>query len=212
MPITQYDAVVFPNYGFISAKLSKTDLTELKNEVFSIKLQEYNTDDARSGLAGNIEKEFYLHKSKQSLETLLLPLCMEYNERFNYFKKIDVLKEPGKLYLDKLWVNFQQKHEFNPVHTHPGILSFVIWLDIPFKMKDELHVANVYQSRAPVPGHFAFLYTSIIGEIFTHSIPVDETYNETVVLFPSKLPHVVYPFYTSDKFRVTVSGNFKLKF
>jgi len=34
--------------------------------------------------------------------------------------------------MNDAWVSFQNKHEFNPAHRHPGLISFVIWIDIPF--------------------------------------------------------------------------------
>jgi len=30
-------------------------------------------------------------------------------------------------------------------------------------------------------------------------------------MFPSQLIHAVYPFYTSDEYRISVSGNIKFK-
>jgi hypothetical protein len=207
MAINKYDVITFPNYGILTSKLDDTDLEQLRKEISTISVLE----DASDKLAGNIEKEFFLHKSIEKLQELILPLCVEYDRRFDYFKKINVLTKSGNLVLDELWVNFQKKHEFNPSHTHPGLLSFVIWLDIPFSIDDELSVANTYKSSSPVPGNFQFLYTNILGEIFPYSIPVDKTFNGTIALFPSKLTHLVYPFYTSDNFRITVSGNFKIK-
>ena len=36
-----------------------------------------------------------------------------------------------------MWVNFQRKYEFNPLHKHSGLLSFVIWMKIPYNFEDE---------------------------------------------------------------------------
>ena len=33
--------------------------------------------------------------------------------------------------LDKLWINFMKKGEFNPVHDHSGNISFVIYTSVP---------------------------------------------------------------------------------
>ena len=36
-----------------------------------------------------------------------------------------------KIVLDSLWINFSQKHDYNPPHTHTGALSFVIYCQVP---------------------------------------------------------------------------------
>ena len=62
-------------------------------------------------------------------------------------------------------------------------------------------------SNNNVPCHFQFSYTGILGGISNHYVPVDESYENTMMLFPSKLMHCVYPFFTSDDYRISVAGN-----
>ncbi|BCU96073.1 MAG: hypothetical protein CM15mV11_1480 [Caudoviricetes sp.] len=38
-------------------------------------------------------------------------------------------------------------------------------------------------------------------------IPLDKNYEWKMVLFPSRMYHGVNPFYTSDEYRVSISGN-----
>jgi len=48
----------------------------------------------------------------------------------------------GNLKLDNLFINFNKKDDFNPPHTHTGILSFVIFCKIPdgiFKDQQEMN-------------------------------------------------------------------------
>ena len=44
----------------------------------------------------------------------------------------------GKLKLDTMWINYSKKHDFNPPHTHTGILSFIIYCKVP----DEIFKAS----------------------------------------------------------------------
>ena len=46
-----------------------------------------------------------------------------------YYARISGMqkKKEFRLELHSLWVNYQSKHEFNPVHIHDGLFSFVIW-------------------------------------------------------------------------------------
>ena len=42
-------------------------------------------------------------------------------------------------------------------------------------------------------------------------MPVDKSYERKIILFPGDTLHSVSPFYTSDDYRVTVSGNIIVK-
>ena len=40
------------------------------------------------------------------------------------------------------------------------------------------------------------------------TLDVDESFVGKMILFDAKLPHIVYPFYTSDECRITVSETY----
>jgi len=102
--------------------------------------------------------------------------------------------------LDDIWVNFQKKGEFQPIHDHSGMFSFVIWMDIPYHSKDE--------AKSDHKGNFSFLMSGdksrSVRECF---IKLSPEMNGYCCFFPSDLCHQVYPFYTSDKDRISISGN-----
>ena len=54
---------------------------------------------------------------------------------------------------------------------------------------------------------FSFQYSNIFGELQESPQPVDKSFEGRMFLFPSIMSHQVYPFYTSDEYRITVSGN-----
>ena len=102
--------------------------------------------------------------------------------------------------LDDIWVNFQKKGEFQPVHRHSGLFSFVIWMDIPYNYKDE--------TNSEQKGNFTFVTSCAANRgIRDIIIPMSPKMNGYCCFFPSDLSHQVYPFYTSDKDRITISGN-----
>jgi len=35
------------------------------------------------------------------------------------------------------WFNFQKKGQFLPQHTHDGLYSFSLWLQIPYEYEEE---------------------------------------------------------------------------
>jgi len=107
--------------------------------------------------------------------------------------------------LETCWANFQRRNEYNPSHTHDGILSFVIWLQIPYDLHEELQVYG--DARGKRASCFEFKFTSILGTICTHTLPVDKTWRGRMCMFPAALVHQVNPFTTSDGVRISVSGN-----
>jgi hypothetical protein len=112
-----------------------------------------------------------------------------------------------KIGLFNLWVNFQKKHEFNPVHVHDGLFSFVIWHKVPYTMDAEkANFPNMKEGDIKA-GMFAFLFTDPMGRVTQETLPVDKTWEGKIALFPANLNHQVYPFYTSDEYRISISGN-----
>lgn len=200
----------FPNYGYLSIKLNDEQVKPILNEVREIEQDFTKAEPANYGLAGNIKKEFRLIKSKQYLEQLIFPFLNDYDSHFRYTNSIKILSNHLPVFLQETWVNFQAKGEFNPIHDHSGIYSFVLWLQIPYTIDDELLSGPGADSLDPVSGYFEFQYTSTLGHIQPYKIAADKKMENTLILFPSRLTHQVYPFYSSDDYRISVSGNFSL--
>lgn len=201
------DAIQFPNVGFLKTTLTPEQVQPIIDEINEIKDNFLIGVEANQYLVGNIEKEYGLFKCKNHLDQLLREYVATFENTFNYLSRHNTNSENRPLALNHVWVNFQKKHEFNPLHNHSGVFSFVIWIKIPFKIQNELDQSPGSRGKSPVPGHFAFYYTSTLGDICHYSLPVDESWENTLLLFPASMNHAVYPFYTSDDYRISVSGN-----
>jgi len=201
----------FNSAGYISCKLSDQLVSPIWKEVREIQADFEKATPYNNKLAGNIEHEYELTKCAESTFELIAPFVKSMDDVFNIVENYKVLNKPCPYMLEGLWVNFQKKHEFNPVHTHSGVYSFVLWLKVPYKMEDETARMASRNSRTNIPAHFQFSYIDSLGSIRQDLIPVDETYENTLVIFPAKLNHQVYPFYTSDEYRISVSGNICLR-
>ena len=165
---------------------------------------------ANMDLAGNIKSEYLIPEGKQYVYPLIFALIDEHKKKYpQYFKQICGYKGKKEidLNLQSLWVNFQRKHEFNPVHVHEGLFSFVFWHKIPYKMSDEIARYPNMKADQVKAGHFAFLQTNEMGRIQSIDLAVDNSWEGKVALFPADLNHAVYPFFTSDDVRITISGN-----
>ena len=181
----------------ILSLLKKESNYTLKNEDQTIKYNKH--------LAGNIEKEFSLEKYRKILEPIIYKLAYEFIEHSDDDNFL--FGKDANLYLKDIWINFQKKYEFNPLHDHSGIFSFVLWIQIPYDLEEELNLANSKNSRAPSNSLFEFVFADFMGKVGTSRIYVDKSYEGTIMLFPSSINHLVYPFYTSDEYRISISGN-----
>lgn len=199
------DAYQFLNIGYVIADLDPNIATLLKNRAEKIKTNFDVEQSYNHNLAGNIKREYDLNDLITVCEPEILNVCKFYKNNFPAYKPQLVSK--NKIILKDFWINFQKKYEFNPVHNHTGLFSFVIWLDIPYTMQEELDASPGKESNNNLAGHFEFTIRNTLGEHTTLPIPVDKTFNGKICVFPSAMPHSVYPFYTSDDYRITVSGN-----
>lgn len=200
----------FPNIGYYQHKFSDIDLAFLKEEIDSIKKDFDGGKPYNQNLAGNLEKEYFLNNSIKKLNNLLAPLVTDYHAKSDVLNNFNIMSKTLPVYLDTAWVNFQAKHEFNPCHNHEGILSFVLWTDIPYDLEKEMEYGLGKKSASNVPGFFEFQYVSTLGQMASLPIPISKDMKNTIILFPSKMVHCVYPFSVSDGYRTSVSGNFKL--
>ena len=173
----------------------------------------------KNTLAGNISHSYKLDDPQKMIVQKLYdivynsvdnPKMFEFinTEVENIYKGIGTnhVVEP---YLSELWVNFQKKGEFQPIHSHSGIFSFVIWMDIPYHSKDEAKLPFAKSScKTPAGGNFSFSTTTAVNRgLVECTIEMSPEMNGYCCFFPSDLFHQVYPFYTSDKDRISISGN-----
>tara|TARA_R110000787_G_scaffold274438_1_gene382381 strand:- start:42 stop:641 length:600 start_codon:yes stop_codon:yes gene_type:complete len=160
-------------------------------------------------LSNNIREEYSLSKYMKYYESFIISKIGESNFLVNYFNNLNIFKPNSqKLVLGSMWTNYQKKHEFNPIHKHDGVFSFILFVKIPFTIEDERNKSPGVESNYNVSGNLSFLHIdpNAEGNIMTHDIPVDKTWEGTGLIFKSSLHHMVYPFYSEGE-RITVSGN-----
>ena len=106
-----------------------------------------------------------------------------------------------------------KKHEFNPPHDHTGAMSFIVFIKIPYDLKAEAKHFPMDKKKSQLShtSKLAFLNTLSDGKIFLDCVNVDKSFEGKMLMFPSAQMHTVFPFYTSDDYRITVSGNLRIK-
>ena len=194
-----------PNVGLTEGKIPDQIYQALNKEIVDIHNDDSNTLKMNRTLAGQITKEYQITKSLPLLNPYLEEMGRAYQKEWNYFPK----ENPNKdLKVESVWVNMQKKLEVNPLHNHDGTLSFVAWLYVPFKLEDERNMENCKNSRTvELASTFQFVYTTALGTIANCPMFVESGWEAKIVMFPAKLLHIVYPFQTSDEYRISIAGN-----
>lgn len=201
--------VEFPrNPGYLIEQLTELELAPIRAEVAAIAGGQ-PAESAQQLLAGNLGQEYLLSESRGHVEQVVAPRIQRYIQGFGYDEYLDQQAQGRRLELDLLWVNFQRRGEFNPPHWHQGQFSFVIWLTIPYSFEQERQWAP--SKNYPVNGDFHFQWTNTLGQIRNHSLLADVRLEGHLVVFPATMMHTVFPFYSTDQARVSVSGNWQLR-
>ncbi len=200
-PPNQFLPADFRSPGYFLGKLDPRVLDTLSQEVKSIESDFSKGQPWNHELAGQIKREFFLKESLPVVAPYFINLALYYNRQFLGTESRDQWE------LLDLWVNFQKKHEYNPPHNHKGALSFVVWMRMPFDIEEEMKAVNSRGTTSPCAANFAFLYTQADGKLAMENIPVDRRFEGMICVFPASIHHTVYPFTTSDEFRVSISGH-----
>ena len=165
--------------------------------------------DMRSKLAGHIQNEYAYTDRPKEVDNFFVNKAFESELMKEHIKSYNMLTRDVPVVLEYLWCNFMKKYEYNPIHTHSGLISFIIFLKIPYKLEDEDKVfpivndVNAYRTTS----RLQFILPSKMSILDIINIGVDKSFENKMIMFPANYSHLVYPFYTSDKERITVSGN-----
>ena len=192
------------NFGIITDKVPAELFNKLKAECEIAKRARYDKKIEKremvSGLTGNgVPIHYYIEDSKEELAAYAMQKFYEYETQFRYLSQFKFIDRDMGFTTTDPWLNIQEKHEYIPAHNHDGIMAYVIWVNIPYDVKEELKSGNTASC-------FKFHYSNILGHPMSKIIEVSKEDEGTIMIFPSALIHQVYPFYTSDDVRISISG------
>ena len=182
---------LFPELG-LKVELPKEFIEDLIKITDKI-LKDPDRIDHSTNLAGQIMKG----------QQVSLPL--DYNKKIIEFQNLikncssrliqEIAKEDGngkKLWqdfemdLNQMWIVEQREHDYNPLHTHGGTLSGIVYLKVPEQINEKnephgwLSFGGPWQYR---PENLAFKMNELI-------LPKEGD----MYFFRAQLPHQVYPF------------------
>ena len=141
----------------------------------------------------------FLYMRSQGLVLNQLIRCFAHNNLNDHFIPEDHLK----LKLKTLWLNSAIAGDYQPVHQHSGLFSFVAYVSIPHTKEEENKLNNGIEDYKNLNGCTEFF------DMFGHDsiqMNVSKDIEQTLVLFPAWVSHTAYPFRCEGR-RITVSGN-----
>ena len=199
------------NVGWVQAKLDKIHIDYLWKIIEEGK---QNKLSFKSELAGHLSNSFEVEDTNHWFFNNVLHELISafYDSNGGAHPKNSVessFRSNFVVRLEKFWVNYQYKHEFNPPHNHSGLYAFVVWMKIPYSSKEQkkLKFLDGIKDVDKKAGDFEFVYTNLLGDISNYRYPMSPELEGTILLFPAQFMHCVYPFYDCDEPRISLSGN-----
>ena len=199
------------NVGWVQAKLDKIHIDYLWKIIEEGK---QNKLSFKSELAGHLSNSFEVEDTNDWFFNNVLHELISafYNSNGGAHPKNSIesaFRSNFIVRLEKFWVNYQYKHEFNPPHNHSGLYAFVVWMKIPYSSEEQkkLKFLDGLKDVDKKAGDFEFVYTNLLGDISNYRYPMSPELEGTIILFPAQFMHCVYPFYDCDEPRISLSGN-----
>ena len=193
------------NLGWLQLKLDDKELKFLWDMINE------RGEKINDRLAGNIDSSYEIYdKGGWFTENVLLECGIKYEKNYgNIWSKVPITGS-HPFTLSSMWVNYQKQYEFNPLHDHTGVFSFVIWMQIPTDYEDQKQISITKDSNLPVVSNFVLNYHNTLGMIAQHVYAMSKEMEGTMLFFPSQLMHSVYPFFNCNKDRISISGNISI--
>ena len=209
-----YKSINHTSTGIIATTLNEELMNPIKKLSKKIQKNSKQYRTATDKLVGHIEREYYIDDEdiKSHMDQIIAPMITSHMNTYQYVSRQRTLNRSLPIYQSSVWMNFQKKYEYNPLHMHEGIFSWVLWVDVPYDLEEECnlpHVKNITTTEKS-PGAFYYVSADPSFGILQKIIPIDKSMEGTLILFPSNMFHGVYPFFTTDKYRVSMSGNYIL--
>ena len=221
MSSLEYDIYNLPSAIMMEHQLSQ-EVIQTLNNYLDIKLK----DPFRKSLSGDLVGQIhqgeqlsmnYEAEELQEFRTIVENLGVAYLRRF--VEQTGTMIRPKQVVTDKLWSVHSYEGDYNPIHDHltatPMGISFTTWTKVPKQIGKtaegkEIEDYSLYNSSGAIDGFINFTYGLNQTADPERLRPSQSRYVKPeegkLLLFPSWMQHVVYPFFGKGE-RRTVAGN-----
>tara|TARA_R100000742_G_C4268006_1_gene86292 strand:+ start:14 stop:715 length:702 start_codon:yes stop_codon:yes gene_type:complete len=195
------------NYGVIDAKLTDDQL----EKVWAL-LKKYSHESAiwEGNNLVNVDED---HKQWEITDAdhyfednILRPVVNSYVQKWGLPIRIQHTHEHG-LVFSRLWCRASTRHDYQSLHDHQSVLTFVLWMNIPFNSKIERSIQAGFRPEA---GDVVLEYHNTCGQLEKMSWHISKECSGQMILFPSNWQHVVYPHHSTDEYRIAIAGDIAL--
>ena len=203
----QFNEINLPNHGIYQIPLEKSDIDNLYTIVKKYSPKEVVWEDNTITRIDSKCQQWGLFDDNKTFQTNVLEKIL-HKYLQTYKTPVEFLTTHAHRFtFNRFWCNATTKGQYQALHNHDAIFSFVIWLEIPYDMDDERAIQDQMHPQA---GEFGFVYTDITGRVRTKSLEQSKCHSGTMLFFPSTTNHNVYPFYSTDEVRISCSGDISL--
>jgi hypothetical protein len=191
-----YEEVSLYNPGITKTAIPSYIFNKVKKEVE----QEINYSNNKNNGNSIIQKD-YNYFIKPDLKSVIEEVSLSYQNHFGFINGAEIkVSETCK-------ISTQRKYEFVAPKTNDGSLTWYLWIQIPYDLKEELDLSNLVETGSNSISKFQFIYNTLDCGTNVCDIDLDKSWEGVLLLFPSFLRHSMQPFYTSDDYRVFLTGN-----
>ena len=112
-----------------------------------------------------------------------------------------------ELAFSRFWCRASTDGDYQSIHDHQGVFTFVVWLSIPFEGADERKVQAGFRPEA---SDFVLVYPDTCGQLQKRNFVLGKGAEGKMLFFPSDINHIVYPHYTTKDYRIALAGDIAL--
>jgi len=170
---------------------------------------EIRAADIPDNLPQGYNKKIFCEQSKPQLEQIVFDHLNQYRTASTvdpFAHCLSYLDQTRPLKLGEVWINFMTNGYYEPIHPHPCVATFVLWLQIPYTIQSEHAQRPWIDHRWHTSGCFAIHPQDVTGHMRHVTLPSDQNWENTICLFPAELNHSVFPFITPG-IRISIAGN-----
>ena len=195
-----------PNFGVIEAELEQEDIDYLWKLVHKYS---HNAKWEGNRLISIEEdfKQFPLNDDDNLFQNIVLRPCTDkYFETYGCpFKQKTT--HTHELAFSRFWCRASLDGDYQSIHDHQGIFTFVVWLTVPFEGADERQVQAGFRPEA---SDFVLVYPDTCGQLQKRNFVLGKGAEGKMLFFPSDINHIVYPHYTTQEYRIALAGDVAL--
>lgn len=199
-----FKLITLPTFGILESKLDQKQIDLLKSYIRESAPDGYTFDENSDPITHSSDNQWsLLDVDGQFQKEVLIPLVSEYVNAWGhpYNKKTSLTHD---YVMNRFWVRITTPDQYQSLHDHQGVFSFIIWINIPTDWRDERAAGEFSHPEA---SDFQIAYTDTIGRVQKKNYLLDKSMEGTIIIFPSDFNHCVYPSFTSDKLRISVAGD-----